>query len=494
MSAAQIGQNPFGDYAPQSTQIQGILKGMYDAFTADLEKDNAEEADAQKSFEELHATKMEERKTLEDTLQKQETDQAAKTKLLAESEVTLDDAVQNVKNDEAFFEDTKEACQAKATEWSERTRLRTEELNGMRTAIKILSSEDAKKTFKNSTTTFLQLATVHKHTAASSDRSKAYAQLQNLAAEFRSRNVAKIAVEVKSGGHFDKVIIMVDEMIELLRKEEQSDIEHRDRCENQQNGNKNEMADLESEMKKTQASIDRMNNTAKELAGEIVNLDEEIAATKKDMLESLAFRNKDQAHFEQALEDDTNAAALLKKAIVALSKYYKDNKIPLPALVQKAPEVTEDPDKAPETNFASNDSRKSETGGILAILEMLVEDTDKEIAEGRADNEDAQAKYEKQDAALQATLDSQEESKTNTETEHADLKEKMDNYEKHRNQKSEDHEAEAATKKGLETDCAWVKSHFDTRREKRKTEMQGLTDAKGFLAGVAAGRDPLPIA
>ena len=40
LSAAQVGQNPFGDYAPQSTQIQGILKGMYDAFTADLEKDS----------------------------------------------------------------------------------------------------------------------------------------------------------------------------------------------------------------------------------------------------------------------------------------------------------------------------------------------------------------------------------------------------------------------------------------------------------------------
>jgi C-terminal processing protease CtpA/Prc len=62
MSAAQVGQNPFGDYAPQSTQIQGILKGMYDAFTADLEKDNAEEAEAQKSFEELMGTKMQEQK------------------------------------------------------------------------------------------------------------------------------------------------------------------------------------------------------------------------------------------------------------------------------------------------------------------------------------------------------------------------------------------------------------------------------------------------
>merc|ERR1712019_21522 len=68
LSAVQIANNPFGDYAPQSTQIQGILKGMYDAFTGDLEKDNAEEAEAQKSFEELMATKRQELATLEDTL------------------------------------------------------------------------------------------------------------------------------------------------------------------------------------------------------------------------------------------------------------------------------------------------------------------------------------------------------------------------------------------------------------------------------------------
>jgi hypothetical protein len=44
-SGAQVdttAANPFGDYAPASTQIQGIMKGMYDSFTADLEKANAE--------------------------------------------------------------------------------------------------------------------------------------------------------------------------------------------------------------------------------------------------------------------------------------------------------------------------------------------------------------------------------------------------------------------------------------------------------------------
>ena len=45
-----------------------------------------------------------------------------------------------------------------------------------------------------------------------------------LATKFQSRGLAKIAVEVQAGGHFDKVIVMIDQMIALLRKEDQEDI------------------------------------------------------------------------------------------------------------------------------------------------------------------------------------------------------------------------------------------------------------------------------
>merc|ERR1719197_927779 len=170
--------------------------------------------------------------------------------------------------------------------------------------------------------------------------------------------------------------------------------------------------------------------------------------------------------------------------------------MPVPQLLQKAtaPEYAEDPDKAPETSWSGSNygGRKSESGGIIAILEMLAEDTEKEMKEGRADNADAQEKYLKQNGALQETLDSQEETKANTESEKADLEEKMSDYEKFKNEKNADKDAEEDAKKSLATDCKWVKTHFKTRREKRKTEMQGLVDAKGFLAGVAAGNDPLP--
>jgi len=57
VSAMQIANNPLGHYATQSTQIQGILKGMYDGFSQSLEKANAEEAEQQKAFKELMVTK-----------------------------------------------------------------------------------------------------------------------------------------------------------------------------------------------------------------------------------------------------------------------------------------------------------------------------------------------------------------------------------------------------------------------------------------------------
>jgi hypothetical protein len=111
---------------------------MYDAFAADLEKSNAEEAEQQKAFEALMETKKAEHATLKATLEKHTLDQAKKTQEEAESRQQRDDTQAQLNADETFFAETKDACKAKAGEWSSRTRLRTEELQGMRKAVEIL--------------------------------------------------------------------------------------------------------------------------------------------------------------------------------------------------------------------------------------------------------------------------------------------------------------------------------------------------------------------
>merc|ERR1719183_3143619 len=107
-----------------------------------------------------------------------------------------------------------------------------------------------------------------------------------------------------------------------------------------------------------------MDRTKKELNGEIKSLEDDIAATKKEMAELLDFRNKEEADFKQALKDDMDAADLLRKAIDALSSFYKRNKMDVPQLIQKGakPRYEEDQDRAPDAGFESSDygGRKSE--------------------------------------------------------------------------------------------------------------------------------------
>jgi len=101
--ALQVENNPFGDYAPQSTQIQGILKGLYDSFAGSLEKANGNEAEEQKAHEELMATKAAELATLEATLEKHTLDKATKSKEMAESKTLRTDTEAQLKADEVFL-------------------------------------------------------------------------------------------------------------------------------------------------------------------------------------------------------------------------------------------------------------------------------------------------------------------------------------------------------------------------------------------------------
>jgi len=497
LSAMQIAQNPFGDYAPQSTQIQGILRGMYDAFTADLEKANAEESDSQKSFEELMATKKKELNTLQVTLEKQNYDKASKSKKLSDSQLLLDDTKAQLEADEQFFANTKDSCKVKASEWAQRVQLRTEELAGMGRAIQLLTSSEASKIFENATTTFLQLASGTRRNAVTrSGRDQAFAKLRTLAGRYRTLDLVQLAAQVKTAGHFDEVITSIDSMIALLRKEEQADIEHRDRCEGAINKNKNDMEDLNHDIDKAKKALDRMNDEKIQLTGKVKELGDEIEGTKSGMEFMLKMRNEERASFEQALKDDNDAVELLGRAIIFLSEFYKRNGIELSLMAKgkREPEYTVDPDKAPETVWDGGNygGLKEQSGGIIAIISMIKEDLEKEMLTGRADDAKAQTDYEKDRAAMKEMLDSQIASKMATEKELAELEAKILDMTSHKDQKGLDLDSEEGLETDIYSDCSWIDTHFDTRREKRKTEIEGLVDAKHYLAGVESGDELAP--
>ncbi|CAK0808108.1 unnamed protein product [Prorocentrum cordatum] len=500
LSAAQVANNPYGDYAPQSTRITGILKGMYDTFTGGLERANAEEATKQKAFEELMATKKSELQSLEATLEQQTMYDAEKTKGLADSKVELDATKEQLEADEEFFAQAKTSCKDKAAEWAERTRMRTEELKGIDKALEILTDEENQKIFANATSaSFLQLRS-DSRSDESEARNEAYSSLKSLATKYQSISIATVAAALSAGGHFDKVIQSINAMIETLRREDEQDIKEKDWCQGQQYNNKITGEDLEYDIEKLDEELQRAEDLKKELQDKFTALSEELNSTQTEFAELKQMRAEARASFLQSQRDDAAAVALLEEAIAALTSYYQKNKMPIGLVKVRrhlfsqklaeepggGAEEESDPSRPPETSWEEGGYKgsTSEAGGLVAIVELVKEDLEKEILTDREDDARAQTTYEADLAALQKTLDAKKTAMNGVEKEQAELNLKVTGLEARKMHRNSSLSLAQERKGTLEEQCAWVESHFESRRDARKAEIDGLVEAKNYLAGM----------
>lgn len=246
------------------------------------------------------------------------------------------------------------------------------------------------------------------------------------------------------------------------------------------------MADLDHDIEKTEAMLERMGDSETELKATIKTLEEAIGESKTNLEELLSMRNAESEAHIQAMKDDSDAVELIGKAIVSLTKFYKSNKLPLNLAQKKEdPKYAVDEDKAPETSFSGDyGGRKGESGGIISILGMLKEDTENEMKTSAADDADAQKDYLKQRGALDETLNAQTNSKVAAEQELAGVQEDIADSEEFKDSKASDLAEEKKLEASLGKDCAWVENNFEGRRDKRKNEMDGLVEAKNALAGV----------
>jgi len=489
-SGAQV-KNPNGDYAPASGAIQGMLKGMYDAFTSDLETKNANQAISQKQYEELRATKSSELSTLESTLNKKKETLGEDTKTMTDSSVERDETQTQLAADEKFFEETKSACKSKADDWAERSRLRTEELAGINKAIEILTSDEAQATFGRSTSMLLQTS---KGQVGHPARDSAYRALKKVARKHNSLRMAAMAAMVQTAteGHFDVVIGSVDKMIAELREEEQDDIDLRDYCQAEENKVENEIEDLQHKMTNIQGLIDRLNAKKKELQADIAQTESDITATEDAMAEALSTRNSENEDFKAALKDDMDAVALLASAVDAMTAFGKNNPSFLQA-TKEDPEYSVDADKAPPApggaDSGSYGGAKSQGGGIVSILGYIKEDLENEIGTTKKAEAASQAEFEEQRKAATEVLHALRAKKVTLETQVAETDEKIADATEEKESTKAMKENKESYRESLKPKCDWMKGAFDTRRSKRREEMDGLLEAKASLAGAAAGEE-----
>merc|ERR1719223_1328897 len=140
------------------------------------------------------------------------------------------------------------------------------------------------------------------------------------------------------------------------------------------------------------------------------------------------------------------------------------------------------PPPPPET-FGAYSKKSQESNGVMAMMDMLVADLDKEITEMEFEEKDAQAEYEKftKEAAAKRVTDSK--SITDKEGAKADAEATVEKETAERGNTMKELFATMEFLKSLHADCDWLLQNFDVRKEARAGEVDSLKKAKAVLSG-----------
>merc|ERR1740133_858984 len=146
------------------------------------------------------------------------------------------------------------------------------------------------------------------------------------------------------------------------------------------------------------------------------------------------------------------------------------------ALVQGAP-------PPPPETFGAYSKKSEESGGVIAMIDALIGDLEKEIQEMEFEEKDAQSEYEEfiEDSANKRATDSK--SITDKEAAKADAEANLIKLTDETKSKMTENMNVMESLKDFHLDCDWLLQNFDTRKEARNGEIDALKKAKAVLSG-----------
>merc|ERR1719428_718489 len=120
-----------GDYAPQSGQIVGILKGMKDDMEANLKEAIADEEKAIAGYGELKASKEKEAEVATEAIETKTGRSGEIAVSVVQTKDALEDTQVELADCEKFAQQLEKECGSKEKEWATRQKIRAEEVSAI---------------------------------------------------------------------------------------------------------------------------------------------------------------------------------------------------------------------------------------------------------------------------------------------------------------------------------------------------------------------------
>jgi len=456
-------------YAPQSGEIFGILTQMLETFEANLSQSQKEEMENQKAYEDLKAAKEAEIAAGQEQIDKKTSELADTDEKNAQAKEDIEDTKKSLSADEEFLMMLKEKCSMTDKEWEERQKTRQLEMEAVSKALAVLSGDDAHDLFTRTfNPAFLQVD------RQDSRREQAAKLLSDVAKRLKNPKLSNLAYRVRLDA-FTRVKKAIDDMVAQLLKEKEDEIKHKDFCVDEFNTNQLQTEKKEREKKDLIAKIEDLEMTIKTLAEAIEKLKGEIAEMQVQMKRAGEDREKENKEFQTTVADQRETQKLLKAALNVLQDFYGKKA----ALVQQKQEPAGPP---PPPGFEAY-KKNAASGGVMKMIEEIVNDAKAMEAEAIRSEEDAQKAYEdfvkETNASIEAKskeIVNKSEEKAKTETELVETKESKEAVMLELEQLS-NYDAE------LHQSCDFIMKNFDIRQTARDEEIEALKQAKAILSG-----------
>jgi chromosome segregation ATPase len=476
-----------GASSGSSGAIVGILEQMRDTMNANLGDATGSEEESIKSFDTLVAAKTKEIEALTASIEDKTSAIGELGVQIVQMKEDLSDAEDGLLDDKKFLADLEKNCATKEKEWAEICKLRSEELLALADTIKMLNDDDAlelfKKTLPGASASFMQM-----QVSSASMRSQALALLEAAKSDKKSDrqriDYIMLAIRGKKFG-FDKVLKMIDNMVELLKSEQQDDNDKKEYCEMQLDTADDKKKALERSEGKLVAAIAESKDTIATLTEEIAALQKGIAALDKSVAEATEQRKEENSDYTTLMANDAAAKEILAMAKNRLNKFYNpklykpEAAMFMQVSMHKGLDAPPPPPEAPKAF-----SKKSEEStGVIAMIDGCIKDLDTEMTEAETEEKLAQEEYEEMMADSAAKRAADSKSITAKEGEKASTEKALSEQEEEHSSTVKELMATHEYISSLHGECDWLLKYFDVRKEARTGEIDSLGKAKAVLSG-----------
>jgi len=268
-----------------------------------------------------------------------------------------------------------------------------------------------------------------------------------------------------------------------------------------------DLKDLNSKVSDIGKTLEEAKDTLETVTEDIASLIAGIKDLDKKVAVATDLRKKEHEEYKESVTANVAAKKLLEIAGNRLAKFYtpklyvapkvdmsEDQRIAVNFGVEEAPPATEfvqvrshvassaAPPPPPET-WDAYQKQSEGHGGVVALINMLKADLEKEINESKVEEKGAQAEYEAfiADSASKRTTDVKVLG--NKESVKAELEASIQKLTSDEKSTKAEAYVKAETLRDLHIECDWLLSNFEVRKDARASEADALKNAKAVLAG-----------